>query len=192
MDDEQVPRNSLEISSANDLRAWLKGHHGQTESVWVVTYKRSAGDRYVSRWDVLDELLCFGWIDGRMMRLDEERVMQLISPRRVHHWAQSYKERVEKLDSQGRMHPSGLAAVALSKQLGLWDYTADIDALQIPSDLEEVLRSQNVYAEFEALPPSYRRNILRWIKLAKADATRMKRIHQVVLTTASSTRIPQM
>ncbi|MEM6815918.1 MAG: hypothetical protein AAF600_16280 [Bacteroidota bacterium] len=70
----------------------MEGHHSQEDSIWLVTYKKSTPDKYVDRGQVLDELLCFGGIDGRRMKLDDERTMQLISPRRVQHWSKTYKD----------------------------------------------------------------------------------------------------
>ena len=63
----------------------------------MVTFKKSEADKYVSRWDVLDELICFGWIDGIRRKLDDNKTMQLISPRKVEHWAKTYKERAHAL-----------------------------------------------------------------------------------------------
>ena len=87
--------DQVEISSSEALRSWLMKNHGQTKSVWLVTYKKSEPGKYVSRWDVLDELICFGWIDGIRRKLDDKRTMQLISQRRVEHWAKTYKERAQ-------------------------------------------------------------------------------------------------
>jgi hypothetical protein len=42
-------------------------------------------EKYVSIDEVLDELLCFGWIDGIRRKLDLDRTMQLIAPRKVEH-----------------------------------------------------------------------------------------------------------
>lgn len=78
----------VEISAIDQLHQWLLTNHQQKDSIWLVTYKKSAGNKYVDRWSVLDELICFGWIDGIRRKLDEERTMQHISPRRVEHWAQ--------------------------------------------------------------------------------------------------------
>ncbi|MGB3799566.1 MAG: hypothetical protein WA952_07090, partial [Lewinella sp.] len=64
------------VSSAGELRDWLQAHHSQEAGVWLVTYKKSVPEKYVSTGDVLDELLCFGWIDGIRRKLDEERTMQ--------------------------------------------------------------------------------------------------------------------
>ena len=86
-------------------------NHTQSESVWLVTYKKSKPDKYVSRWDVLDELICFGWIDGIRRKLDDNKTMQLISQRKVEHWAKTYKERGAKLIEGGRMHESGLKTI---------------------------------------------------------------------------------
>jgi len=87
----------VEIKSSDELRNWLHKNHSQNDGIWLVTYKKSEKEKYVSRDEVLDELLCFGWIDGIRRKLDQNRTMQLISPRRVQHWAKSYKERAQKL-----------------------------------------------------------------------------------------------
>ena len=81
----------VEVRSSGELRSWLVTNHSQAESVWLITYKKDHPLYYVTRWEVLDELLCFGWIDGMRRKLDAERTMQLISPRKAEHWAKTYK-----------------------------------------------------------------------------------------------------
>ena len=76
-----------------------------------MTWKAQHRDRYVSREVVLDALVAHGWIDGRRLKLDDDRTMQLISPRKQQAWAQSYKTRAARLEDEGRMHPAGCAAV---------------------------------------------------------------------------------
>ena len=95
------------IASPDALRDWLMGNHGQAESVWLVTWKKHVGIRYLSREDVLDVLLCFGWIDGIRRRLNDDQTMQLISPRQQQAWAKSYKDRVEILEATGQMEQAG-------------------------------------------------------------------------------------
>jgi len=185
--------DKIEVASAQELRAWLLTHHGREESVWLVTYKKHVADKYLSTGQVLDELLCFGWVDGIRRKLDDDRTMQLIAPRKMQAWAQSYKDRVARLEQEGRMHPSGQAAIAQSKLKGLWSVMADVDALIVPQDLRGALAGRpEAEAYFDARPPSYRRNVLRWIKLAKTQPTRSKRIAQTVDTSAAGQRIPQM
>ncbi|MEM6729253.1 MAG: YdeI/OmpD-associated family protein, partial [Pseudomonadota bacterium] len=47
-------------------------------------------------------------------------------------------------------------------------------------------------AFFESASPSYRRNVLRWIKLAKTDATRTKRLASVAQASGKEEKLPQM
>ena len=170
----------VEITTAAELRSWLLKNHTQLESVWLVTYKKSEADKYVSRGEVLDELLCFGWIDGIRRKLDDKRTMQLVSPRKVEHWARSYKERVAKLIEEGKMHESGLKSIEISKSNGLWNFMDDVDNLIIPEDLSEALsQHEGATAYFEAINNSRKRFVLRWIKLAKTEKTRKKRIDRI-------------
>ncbi len=179
----------IEADSTAALDAWLAAHHAQPASVWLVTWKK--GDaRYLGREEVLDALIAWGWIDGRRKVLDEARTMQLISPRQQQAWAQSYKDRVVRLEAEGRMQDPGRAAVAAGKASGLWDFFADVDALIVPEDLAAALGSAR--ATWDELAPSYRRNVLRWVKLAKTDATRAKRIAQAATATGRGERVPQM
>ncbi len=180
----------VEITSAGELRAWLEAHHTQSESVWLVTYKKHAGSRYVSVGEVLDELLCFGWVDGVRRKLDDDRTMQLVSPRKTQHWAASYKDRIAALERGGRMHDAGRRAVETAKASGAWTFMDDVDALVVPDDLRESLAAQDAVDRFEGLAPAYRRNLLRWIKLAKSSPTRRKRIDEVVASTASGEKLP--
>lgn len=119
--------------------------------------------------------------------------MQLLSPRRVQHWAKSYKERAERLRQEMRIHPAGELAIAESKRLGLWEAMEDVDALIVPEELWQAFQVHPGSADkFGSLAPSYRRNVLRWIKLAKTPPTRAKRIDQTVQSTIRNEKLPQM
>lgn len=170
----------VEVKSSQELRFWLEKHHSQTDSVWLVTFKKSSPDKYVSTSEVLDELLCFGWIDGIRRKLDDNRTMQLISPRKVEHWAKTYKDRAAKLIKDGRMQEAGYKSIELSKQNGLWDFMDDVDNLVVPVDLEETLKKYKGATEFfYAINDSSKRFVLRYIKLAKTEKTRVSRIEQI-------------
>lgn len=171
----------VEVKSSSELREWLLTNHAQKESIWLVTFKKEAAEKYVSIQEVLDQLLCFGWIDGIRRKLDNERTMQLIAPRRVEHWSQTYKVRFAKLEEAGLVHQSGFNAVEASKKSGLWNFMDDVDNLTIPNDLQEALTKNNeAKLFFEAINSSSKRFVLRWIKLAKTDKTRATRIAQLV------------
>lgn len=183
----------VEVKSTAALRQWLEENHTQDDSVWLVTYKKHTGDPYISTSQVLDELLCFGWIDGIRRKLDDNRTMQLISPRKTQHWAKSYKDRIAKLETEGRMHPAGIKVVEEGKANGLWNFMDDVDALIIPDDLEAALTATPpAFTNFDTAAPSYKRNVLRWIKLAKTEKTRAKRIAKTVDFAERNEKIPQM
>lgn len=183
----------VEVKSSEELRNWLTAHHGQRDSVWLVTWKKSSPERYVSVGEVLDELIAFGWIDGIRRKLDDERTMQLIAPRKVQHWSKTYKERAARLIDEGRMAPSGFASIEDGKASGLWTFMDDVDALLVPDDLRRALDTHRAAATyFEQTPDAYRRNLLRWVKLAKTDATRQKRVDAIVTASLEEDRIPQM
>ncbi len=165
------------VSSTAELRQWLTDNHGQKESVWLVTYKKQVEDKYISTQEVLDELLCFGWIDGIRRKLNEDQTMQLIAPRQAEHWTKTYKDRFAKLEAAGLMTDAGRKEVIRSKANGSWHFMDDVDQLIKPKDLIDCLELHApALSHFNKFSPSSQRFILRWIKLAKTDATRQKRI----------------
>ncbi|MEM9734120.1 MAG: YdeI/OmpD-associated family protein [Pseudomonadota bacterium] len=183
----------IEITSSAQLRDWLEENYVSEASYWLVTHKRSEGAKYVSVQQVLDELIAFGWIDGIRRKLDDTRTMQLISKRKVQHWSRSYKDRAAKLIEDGHMHQAGLASIEEGKSNGLWHFMDDVDALITPDDLVAALQNYPPAAtHFDAYPDGYKRNVLRWLKLAKTDKTRQKRLSEIATTSKINGRIPQM
>lgn len=183
----------VEVTSAEDLRDWLAENHTREKSIWVVTYKAHVREKYVSVQEILDEVLCFGWVDGVRRKLDADRTMQLLSPRRTQHWARSYKDRAARLTEEGRMHPAGLKAIAESKRNGLWNFMDDVDALVVPGDLADALAARPpATAHFDRFAQSKKRNTLRWIKLAKTPETRAKRIDQTAALAQDNRTVPHM
>ena len=188
MDASSFPQ--VEIRTADDLWDWLSTHHGRSGSVWLVTWKAAHRDRYVSNSQVLDALVAFGWVDGRKLKLDEARVMQLISPRKQKAWAQSYRDRAARLEQEGRMMPPGRAALEAARQSAVFDSMQPVDALEEPSDLVEALDKVGGYDWWVTAAPSYRRNVLRWIASAKGNDTRLKRIRSVSEHAAEGKKVP--
>lgn len=183
----------VEVRSQAELRDWLAAHHQQAESVWLVTYLKHMGARYVSTSQVLDELLCFGWVDGLRRKLDSERTMQLISPRQTQAWAQSYRMRAARLLTEGRMQAAGLAAIERAKAGGQWLSAAHVDELLIPSDLLAALQARPQAEQlFMGFAKSHRRNVLRWIASARRPATRAARIQRVAEMAALGQKVPQL
>ena len=181
----------VEISSQDQLRNWLLKHHTQDESVWLVTYKKGNDGKYVSTDQVLDELLCFGWIDGIRRKLDNEQTMQLISPRKTQHWSKTYKDRAAKLIDANLMHESGFRSIEVAKENGMWNFLDDVDQLIKPDDLSIAFsKKKEAEAFFDEINDSSKRFVLRWLKLAKTDKTRESRIEKIVELSAKGEKLP--
>lgn len=180
----------VEVASSSDLRNWLKKNHKQKESIWLVTYKKEVPEKYISTAEILDELLCFGWIDGIRRKLDGQKTMQLISPRKVEHWAKSYKDRAAKLIQERKMHESGLQSIESAKKSGLWNFMDDVDQLLVPNDLQEALKQYKGATDFfYSINDSSKRFVLRWLKLAKTEKTRTARIQQLAELSARKEKL---
>lgn len=176
----QLPANSTHPKTRAEWRTWLEQNHMQTQGVWLIRYKKGTGKPWFDDNNAVEEALCFGWIDSKPNKLDEERSMVWFAPRKPRTgWSKLNKERVERLLAQGLMMPAGLAKIEAAKQDGSWNALDAIEALEIPADLESAL---NEYAaakqNFEAFPRSVKRGILEWIASAKKPETRAKRIQE--------------
>lgn len=183
----------VEITTSEQLRDWLNQCHTQEKSIWLVTFKKHVPGKYVSVDAVLDELLCFGWIDGIRRKLDDQRTMQLIAPRKAQLWTQTYKVRAQRLLDAGLLHESGLKTIEAARAVSDWATVDEVDALVVPPDL---LRGLSLYSDaaevFANCSPSYRRNVLRWLRLAKTEKTRSDRILKIALFSNEKKRIAQM
>lgn len=181
----------VEIESQEQLRNWLRHNYSQEKGVWLVTFKKSEKEKYVSRDEVLDELICFGWIDGIRRKLDNTRTMQLISPRRVQHWVRTYKERANRLIEENKMHQSGLDSIKQGKESGLWNFMDDVDNLVSPEDLKIALNNlEGAFDFFDNINASSKRLVLRWIKLAKTEKTRNNRIKKIAKLSSNGKKLP--
>lgn len=181
----------VHVHSRQELRDWLSAHHESSPGVWIVTYRAATGKPRPRYDEIVDELVSFGWIDGRLMRLDETMSMLLCTPRKPRsHWSRPNKLRVARLVEQGLMTPHGMAVVEKAKANGAWDYLEPIDSLDVPADLEARLNAvSGARQHWEAFPASYRKSILYWIHTAKRAETRRARIDAAVCATAANVRL---
>lgn len=182
----------IEVTSSQALWDWLDVHHEDMHSYLLVTWKASCPEKYVSRDQVLDALLAYGWIDGRRYALDEARTMQLICQRQQQKWTASYRSRIEALTTKGVMKPSGQRRVDEAKEKGTWLVNEDVDQLICPDDLTKELMRHHAFDWWQAAAPSYRRNILRWLGSAKQQQTRDKRLDQITSACKAGEKIKNM
>lgn len=185
------PKNDLPSFHAHnrqEWRAWLAEHHTSAPGVWLIYYKKASGKPSISYDEIVEEALCFGWVDSRPNALDDERAVFLVSPRNPQSpWSRLNKQRVERLIEQGLMTEAGLAKIEAARQNGAWNQYDDIEDLIIPDDLQTALDDNpTAQANFAAFPPSSKKTILWWIASAKRPQTRAKRIEETVTLAAQN------
>ncbi|ESQ75078.1 hypothetical protein ABAC402_10440 [Asticcacaulis sp. AC402] len=174
------------------LRAWLVQHNTQTTGIWLVS-ARAHATGYIGYDRIVEELLCFGWIDSLPRKLDENRTMLYIAPRKPgSNWSRLNKDRVDKLIAAGRMTDVGLACVSAAKLDGSWTALDDVEAGVIPPDLQAALEQHgDALSHFSAFPKSVKRGILEWIQNARTPQTRLRRITETAEQAAVNRRANQ-
>jgi uncharacterized protein YdeI (YjbR/CyaY-like superfamily) len=169
-------------NSREEWREWLEKNHCTSSGVWLIYYKVKSAKPSVRYSEAVKEALCFGWIDSKVKSLDEERYMQIFTPRKPKSvWSKLNKQYIEELLEQGLINQAALEKIEAAKQDRSWNSLDAIEALIIPSDLKDALEANKTAKDyFEAFSNSSKKNILSWISSAKRQETRFKRIEQTV------------
>jgi len=189
----EPPENATHPLNRAEWRAWLEANHARPQGVWMISYKQATGKPRVEYAESVEEALCFGWVDSKGNKLDDERSMLWFAPRkRGSGWARPNKERIERLIAAGLMAPAGLAKIDAAKADGTWTLLDSVENLEVPDDLAAALdRFSAARANFEAFPRSARRGILEWIVQAKTAATRAKRVEETARLAQENQRANQ-
>jgi uncharacterized protein YdeI (YjbR/CyaY-like superfamily) len=189
----EPPENSTHPLTRAEWRAWLEQNHARPNGVWMISYKKAAGKPALSYAESVEEALCFGWVDSKPGKLDDQRSMLWFAPRKPRTgWSRPNKERVERLIAAGLMAPAGLAKVESAKQDGSWSILDGVESLEVPPDLAEALDAYPAArSNFEAFPRSVKRGILEWIVQAKTAPTRAKRIAETARLAEENRRANQ-
>jgi uncharacterized protein YdeI (YjbR/CyaY-like superfamily) len=169
------------FASRAKLRAWLEKHHATGRELFVRTCKVAAGGRGVSYRDIVDECLCFGWIDGVRHSIDAESFSTRISPRKPESkWSAINRKRMRELLEQGIVAPAGKAAwEAAPKSAAGYSFESKPVTLP-PKFLRQLKADKKAFAYFEQQPPWYRRVSSFWVMNAKKEETRQRRLDSLI------------
>ena len=193
--DERPEKDGFPVVFARDAdhwRQWLMSNHESVKSVWLVIYRKGS-KLSVTYEEALDEALCFGWIDSKPNKRDDQSYFQFFSKRNPKsNWSKVNKQRVERLLQSGRMAAAGLEMVAFAKETGTWNALDAVERLEVPGDLSTAFEAYaDARSHWDAFPPSVRRGILEWILNAKRSTTRAKRIKKTARLAANNIRANQ-
>ena len=163
-------------------RAWLEAHHATARGVWVASWRKASGRDPVAYEDLVEEAICFGWIDSTVNILDEERGLQLMTPRKPKSgWTRLNRQRAAALEARGRMTDAGRRAVELAKASGWWTIYDPVEDLIEPDDLAAALAdSPQARTAWDGFPPSARKQMLWWVVSAARPETRASRVARIV------------
>jgi uncharacterized protein YdeI (YjbR/CyaY-like superfamily) len=173
---------TLHVESRSAWRDWLIQNHATEQNVWLILYHKKSETSSVYYDEAVDEALCFGWIDSKKNKRDEESAFQFFSKRTPKsNWSRVNKAKVERLIANNLMMPAGLAMIEWAKKTGTWTALDDVENLTVPDDLQARLAARPLaHQYFSAFPRSAKRAILEWILTAKQAETRLKRIEETV------------
>ena len=179
------------FNNRNEWRVWLRKNHKTEKEIWLIFYKKHLNKKSLAYADAVEEALCFGWIDGILKRIGNEKHKIRFSPRRPGSvWAPSNIKRVRKMIREKKMTKDGLT---LFKQADLHAQTAPTVAaarkkskrIVVPPDLRKALAIKPKALEhFTNYPPSFRLIAVRWVLTAKHKETRLRRIRDIASNAA--------
>ena len=163
-------------------RAWLAANHDRERGMWLCSWKPGTGRPAVSYPEQVEEALCFGWIDSTANVLDDDRRLQLMTPRKAKStWTRLNRERVSCMEERGLMTDAGRRAVEVARSNGWWTILDPVEDLVEPDELAAALDAEpEARRQWDGFPPSARKFMLQWVVTAARPETKTKRITRIV------------
>lgn len=191
----EITMNEIETfypTSPAAWRKWLEKNHLSKQAVWLVFHAKASKRKSISWSEAVDVALCYGWIDSKRIKIDEETSHQFFSKRKPKStWSKINKEKVQKFMEQGLMTKAGLESIAIAQQNGSWTFLDEVEALIIPEDLEAAFgQYAGAHTFFMGLSKSVKKMMLHWIVAARRPETRQKRIEEIAMC-AGENRKPE-
>jgi uncharacterized protein YdeI (YjbR/CyaY-like superfamily) len=168
---------TLDVRTRKDWRRWLAKHHASSKGIWLLRHKQHTGVESMSYEDLVCEGLCFGWVDSLVRRVDDNRFAIKATPRKpTSRWSEINRKRWKQLEAAGLLAAAGIAAAPTAKS-----YAPRPQIPQLPAYIATALKTNaKAWQNFQALPPTYRRNFVVWIHTAKRPETRERRIRESI------------
>jgi len=182
------------FESPEHFREWLAEHHDSADEVHVGFWKKHTGRQGMTWSQAVDVALCFGWIDGKLNRIDDERHRQRFTPRRPgSNWSKVNVEKVARLEDAGLMTDAGRRAFAARDEAktGVYSFERDERPEALPPEYDQQLTAA-AREYFEARPPWYRRAVVHWVSSAKREETKRKRLRTLIECSEQGVEVPPL
>lgn len=185
-------RPALFFSSPDEFRAWLEANHTTATELWMGLRKKHVPERGLTWEQAVPEALCFGWIDSVAQRIDDDTRRQRWTPRKPSStWSSVNIALVQTLMAEGRMRPAGLAAFERRREDRSGVYSHENPGRELPPEAAALLAANPAATAFwQAATATYRRQVTHWVLSAKQEATRQRRLAQLIADSAAGRLVP--
>lgn len=186
------PNDVTHFDTPAAFRSWLKKHHSHRVELWVGFWRKSTRYPSITWEESVDEALCFGWIDGIRKRVDEEAYTIRFTPRRTNsHWSRRNIDRFEVLETGGRIEPAGTAAFAdrTEQNSGRSSFEQEKEPALSAEYLIQLKSHDEAWADWQARPPGYRKQVSHWIMSAKRKSTQERRLAALIDDCAAGRKV---
>jgi uncharacterized protein YdeI (YjbR/CyaY-like superfamily) len=171
----------ITVFSAKEFRSWLRKNHKKESKLAVVVHKKHTGKKFPTHREMIEEAICYGWIDTTVKRLDEDTFMRHFSRRTdKSKWSDNTLSYAARLVTEGKMSPEGLRFYKMGKARPTHDHGIPKNP-DMPIELKRAL-AKNAKAKraIEAYAPSIKRALFRSILRGKQAETREKSVQKII------------
>ena len=175
----------------SDLRKWFEKNHEKEKELLVGFFKRDSGRLSITWPESVDEALCFGWIDGIRRSIDEISYSIRFTHRNPKSiWSAVNIKKVENLTKLGLMKPAGIAAFEKLDLNISKIYSFEQRDVKFERKYESIFKRNNkAWKYFSCQVLSYQKPAIHWVKSAKQEDTRLRRLNILINDSAQEQKI---
>lgn len=188
------PKDIKFFKTEEALRKWLEKNHNKKEELWLGYYKKSSGKPSVTYSQSVEQALCYGWIDGIVKGIDDEKYCQRYTPRRPKSiWSAVNIKKVKELINSRKMTPAGLKVFNERDKARTNLYSFEQKKHELPAKYERIFKAnKKAWTNFQKMPPSYRKPAIWWVISAKQEATQIRRLETLIADSEAGLRIKHL
>lgn len=182
------------FKSLTEWRTWLQKNHASKTEIILGMYKNGAPKRGLTRQEMVDGALAYGWIDGHLRSLGEEAYRIRLTPRRKgSKWSAVNVKRVGELIEKGEMAEPGLAAFRTRGPENAHGYSLKVGTARFtPAQVKQLRAAPKAHTFFREQPADYRNRAIFWVNAAKQETTRARRMETLIENSAAGRRVKHL
>lgn len=188
------PSNIKFFKTEDALRKWFEKNHAKKSELWLGYYKKVSGRPSVKYSQAVDQALCFGWIDGIVKGIDENKYCQRFTPRKPKSiWSAVNLKKIDALIEKRLVHEAGMKTFGNRDKAMTNKYSFEQKKLEFPEPYEKKFKlNKKAWANFQNMPPSYRKPAIWWVISAKQEETRLRRLEELIRDSEAGLRVKQL